>query len=187
MPVLPIVTYNNPVLREKTNVVNKDSDELQEMIDNMFETMYNANGVGLAAPQIGSKHRLFVIDADIMDEDREDAEIIGATAFINPEIEFIDEENVVDMEEGCLSLPELRDKVSRPVKIKVTYLNQDFEKQELIADYWLSRVIQHEFDHLNGVLFIDHLSKFRQRLVRKKLEAIDKGKLDAGYPVMSRS
>lgn len=187
MPVLPIVTYNDPVLREETTPVPENTDEIQALIDNMFETMYNANGVGLAAPQIGSTHRLFVIDADVMDEDREDAKIIGPTAFINPEIEFVDEEETVDMEEGCLSLPELRDKVSRPAKIRVTYLDRNFEKQELIADYWLSRVIQHEFDHLNGVLFIDYLSKFRQRLVRKKLEAIDKGKLDAGYPVKPRS
>lgn len=187
MPVLPIVTYNDPVLRKKTTAVTKDSEELQELIDSMFETMYNANGVGLAAPQIGSNHRLFVIDADIMDEERDDAQLLGATAFINPEIEFVDEENTLDMEEGCLSLPDLRDKVNRPAKIKVTFLNRDFEKHELIADYWLSRVIQHEYDHLNGVLFIDYLSKFRQRLVRKKLEAIDKGKLEAGYPVKLRS
>lgn len=182
MSVLPIVTFDDPILRIKTNPVISNTDQVQTLIDNMFETMENARGVGLAAPQIGHKERIFVIDADVMDEENPDGQLIGPTAFINPEI-VEESEDLIPMEEGCLSIPEVRDKVERPKKIKVRFLDRDFNSQELTADFWLSRVIQHEYDHLFGKLFIDYLSKFRSRMIKKKLDQIDQGELDAGYPL----
>ena len=186
MTVLPIVTYNDPVLREPTQPVKSDSDELQKLINNMFETMYNSSGVGLAAPQIGESLQLFVMDADAVTDELEDEENLGPMVFINPEIVELSGEKI-RMEEGCLSIPELRDDVSRPNMVKITFLNRDFEKEELVAEGWVSRVIQHEYDHLQGKLFIDYLSAFRKRLHKSLLKKIDGGNLEIDYPVKPRS
>lgn len=186
MSVLPIVTYNDPVLREPAQLVKSDSDELQKLIDNMFETMYNSSGVGLAAPQIGESIQLFVMDADAVTDELEDEENYGPMAFINPKIVELSGEKI-RMEEGCLSIPELRDDVSRPNMVKLTFLNRDFEEKELIAEGWISRVIQHEYDHLQGKLFIDYLSAFRKRLHKSLLKKIDGGNLEIDYPVKPRS
>ena len=186
MTVLPIVTYNDPVLREPAQPVKSDSDELQNLINNMFETMYNSSGVGLAAPQIGESLQLFVMDADAVTDELEDEENLGPMVFINPEIVELSGEKI-RMEEGCLSIPELRDDVSRPNMVKITFLNRDFEEEELVAEGWVSRVIQHEYDHLNGKLFIDYLSAFRKRLHKSLLKKIDGGNLEIDYPVKPRS
>lgn len=181
MSVLPIVTYNDPVLRNETQPVESDNDDLQELIDNMFQTMYNSNGVGLAAPQIGKSIQLFVVDADAVTEEL-DEENKGPLVFINPKITSKTGE-IVKMEEGCLSIPDVRDDVSRPENITITYLDRDFNQQTMQASGWLSRIIQHEYDHLKGVLFLDYLSAFRRRLHKSTLKKIKQGTLDVDYPV----
>lgn len=183
--VLPIVTYNDSVLRKKAESVKENSDDLQEFIDDLFDTMYNSNGVGLAAPQVGRSIQLFVTDSDAMTEESEEPDI-GPLVFINPEIVESGGEEL-KMEEGCLSIPEVRDEVVRPDLIKVRYLNRDFEEQELEVDGWLSRVIQHEYDHLQGVLFLDHLSAFRRRLHRSRLKKIEQGLLETDYPLIPKN
>jgi len=186
MAILPIVTYNDPVLRKKTKPVSDNSEKLQKMINDMFETMYNSAGVGLAAPQIGKSIQLFVTDTDAMTEEEDEERKYGPLVFINPEIVNLEGEKV-KFEEGCLSIPELRDEVTRPELVTITYLDEEFNKQELTASGWMSRVIQHELDHLKGILFIDHLSAFKRRLHKKKLQQIDKGRLETEYPLVPRA
>ena len=186
MAVLPIVTYNDPVLRAKASEITEDTEELQQLIDNMFETMYNSNGVGLAATQIGEEVRVFVLDADpVIKEEEGEESLFGPEVFINPQIIELSEETI-EFEEGCLSIPDIREKVIRPVDIKVRYLNRDFKEKELDASGWLSRVIQHEKDHLDGVLFIDYLGSFRKRLLKGKLSEIESGLKQVDYPVVPK-
>lgn len=186
MAVLPIVTYNDPVLRIKVGEVQENSKELQQLIDDMFETMYNSNGVGLAATQVGKEVRVFVLDADPVIKDEEGEEhLFGPEVFINPEIIASGDEEI-EFEEGCLSIPDIREKVIRPTDITVRYLNREFEQKELNATGWLSRVIQHEKDHLDGVLFIDYLGSFRKRLIKGKLQEIDSGLKEVDYPVVPK-
>lgn len=187
MAILPIVTYDEDVLRTKTEPVSKDSNQLQELIDDMFDTMYNADGVGLAAPQVGELVRVFVVDADAMvDESDQEAPKYGPLAMINPEI-VERGEHQVEMEEGCLSIPGVTASVKRPDEITVNYLDRDFNKQQLQVDGWLSRVIQHEKDHLDGILFLDHLSMFKRKLLSAKLSQIDKGNKETEYPLKPKS
>lgn len=184
--ILPIVTYDDPVLRQETIPVEGPSPELTELVDSMIETMYNAHGVGLAAPQIGESLRLFVIDADAMlDEGDPESWKLGPTAFINPEIVHFSQEKVA-LDEGCLSLPDLRESIVRPATIKVRYRDAGFQERELEAGGWLSRVIQHEYDHLNGVLLFDRLGSFRRRLIKGKLDAIAEGRISAEYPLATK-
>jgi len=181
--ILPINTYNDAVLKQKAAVIETMDDALTQLIDDMFETMYAANGVGLAAPQIGHSLRLFVIDADVMVEDDDpdaDRKRIGPTAFINPVITHSSDQKVV-MDEGCLSLPDLREAVTRPEKLTIEFYDASFEKRVLEADDWLARVIQHEFDHLEGILFYERLGSFKQRLLKSKLDAIASGEIQPDY------
>lgn len=183
MAVLPIVTYDDDILHKETKPVTENSDELQALIDDMFETMYNADGVGLAAPQVGQLVRVFVTDADAMiDEADQVATKYGPLTMINPEIVKASDQKV-EMEEGCLSIPGVNAVVKRPEKIKVQYLDRDFNEQELNLDGWLSRVVQHEKDHLDGVLFLEHLSFFKQKLLSSKLNEIAKGEKETQYPL----
>lgn len=185
MSILPIVTYNDQVLREKTIDVKELTEEVKQFVDDLFETMYNADGVGLAAPQVGSSHRIFVIDPDEISEDLE-GKVYGPMTFINPKItrSWGDEK---PYREGCLSLPDLFEDVVRPSNIEVHYLDENFEEKVLEADGFLSRVIQHEYDHLEGVLFIDYLSRFKKRLVAKKLKKIEIGQQEAAYPLVEKA
>ncbi|MDX1591248.1 MAG: peptide deformylase [Balneolaceae bacterium] len=185
MAVLPIVTYNDPVLRKPAVSIQENSEELQTLISDMFETMYNSSGVGLAAPQIGKSMNLFVMDADAITSELEDEEDLGPMVMINPEIKELTGDKV-KMEEGCLSIPDLRDEISRPELVTVRYLDREFNKKELTASGWVSRVIQHEYDHLQGKLFIDYLSAFRRRLHKSMLNKIDSGLLDVEYPVVPK-
>ena len=185
MAVLPIVTYNDPVLTKKAKPISENSVELQALIDDMFETMYEASGVGLAAPQVGQSIQLFVMDADVITEEIEDEENVGPMVFINPVI-LEKNPNSVRMEEGCLSIPEVRDEVSRPESINISYKNRNFEDQTLNASGWLARVIQHEYDHLQGILFLDYLSAFKRRLHRSTLRKIENGKLETDYPLVPK-
>jgi peptide deformylase len=185
MAILPIVTYNDPVLREKSAPIVSDSEELQILIDHMFETMYNSKGVGLAAPQIGKPLQLFVMDADVMTEEYEDEEDLGPMVFINPEIVATKGE-FLKMEEGCLSIPEVRDDVSRPSEITVKYKDRNFQNLTIKANGLISRVIQHEYDHLRGILFLDYLSAFRRRIHRNTLKKIKAGMLETEYPLVPK-
>lgn len=186
MAILPIVTYNDPLLRSEAKPLDEFTDDLRVLIEDMFETMYNSHGVGLAAPQIGKSIQLFVIDADTMTEELDDEEDVGAKVFINPQILKTDGE-VMKMEEGCLSIPDVRDEVSRHDRITIKYRDRHFEEKTEEFSGWVSRVIQHEYDHLKGVLFLDHLSAFRRRFHRFTLKKIDTGKMETEYPVVSRN
>lgn len=187
MAILPIVTYDDPVLRKEADPIEENSEELQQLIDDMFETMYHSHGVGLAAPQIGKLIRLYVVDADPMLEDEDtDEQPRGKLALINPEIIDSDGPDVA-LEEGCLSIPEVREQVRRPRDVTIRYLDRDFNERTLKATGWLSRVAQHELDHLNGVLFIDYLSAFRRRLIRGKLKDIDRGLIETDYPLVPKN
>ena len=187
--VLPIYAYGHPVLREPAAPIEGDSPELQALIDDMIETMHAASGVGLAAPQIGRSLRLFVADLSPYAEDlaEEHGEVPGyATAplvFINPELALDEDSDEVEVEEGCLSIPDLREGVWRPDRLVVRFLDRHFQPQTLDAEGSLSRVIQHEADHLDGVLYIDHLSPLRRRLMKRRLAAIARGEVEAEYPL----
>jgi peptide deformylase len=187
--ILPIYPYGTPILREETAPVEEDSDELQRLIDDMVATMHNASGIGLAAPQVGRRERLFVIDLSPMAEAiiEEHGELPewgrGPAAFINPEIVVADEDDLCDYEEGCLSIPDIRENVRRPEAVRVRFLDREFEEHEIEATGLLARVIQHELDHLHGVLFIDHLSPLRRRLLQRRLRAMARGEVEAEYPL----
>lgn len=190
MSILPVVLYNDPVLREKAKVISENTKKLQKLIDDMYDTMYEASGVGLAAPQIGESVRLFVVDADIMVEDEDDDDLgnktkYGPMEFINPEI-VSKGSDLIEIEEGCLSLPDLREKVTRPDEITVKFLDREFKEHEMTFNGWMSRVFQHELDHLDGVLFIDYLGSFKKRLLARRLAAIDAGEVETDYEVRGR-
>lgn len=177
--ILPVYVYGNAVLRDKTKDIDKNYPELNTLIENMFETMYEADGVGLAAPQVGYSLRLFIIDTDVMQ--KEDASLKGfKRCFINPKIvEETGEEWYYN--EGCLSLPTFREDVKRKPNIHIEYYDENFIKHDEWFDGVKARVIQHEYDHLEGVLFSDKLSAFKKRLVKGKLNNIAKGDIDIKY------
>jgi peptide deformylase len=183
MSILPIVTYNDPILRQKTEPVEELTEETKTFIADMFETMYNSDGVGLAAPQVGSSLSVFVLDADAMIDEGDPA--LGPLAFINPEI-LEKKGEKVQMDEGCLSIPLVTDKVSRPDTIVIKYKDQNFNDRENEFSGWVSRVIQHEYDHLQGVLFIDYLSAFRRRMHKADLKEIEKGERETSYPLVAK-
>lgn len=184
MSILPIVTYNDPVLRAKAEPVQDFTDEISEFIRDMFETMYNSDGVGLAAPQVGVSKRIFVIDADNMLDEEDDKP--GPMAFVNPVI-VEKKGDKIPMDEGCLSIPEVTDKIIRPETVVVKYKDEEFNDCEIEASGWLARVIQHEYDHLEGVLFIDYLSAFRKRMHKADLKEIEMGNRETKYPIKPKS
>lgn len=178
--ILPIYTYGQSVLRKEAEDITPDYPELKQLIDNMFETMYKSEGVGLAAPQIGLNIRVVVITLDVLKEDF--PEYAGFNkAYINPHILEYDESETQSMEEGCLSLPGIHEPVRRPTRIRVRYQDVDFTTHEEWVDGYLARVMQHEFDHLDGKLFTDRLTPLRKQMVRSKLTALLKGKVRATY------
>ncbi|MGD8428733.1 MAG: peptide deformylase, partial [Balneolaceae bacterium] len=185
MSVLPIVTYDDEVLRKKAKPVKENSSELQKLIDDMFDTMYNSDGVGLAAPQIGKLLRVFVADADGMADEKDEAAKYGPITMINPEIGF-ESDDTVELDEGCLSIPGVNAPVKRPRKIVVSYIDRDFNQREMEVDGWLARVIQHERDHLDGILFLDHLSIFKRKMLGSKLKEIAEGSKEIDYPVVPK-
>jgi peptide deformylase len=180
--ILPITVYGNPILRKRSQELTPDYDGLNTTIDNMFETMYKAEGVGLAAPQVNKSIRLIVIDATPFEEDEPELKDFKK-AFINPEIlSFEGDEEAFN--EGCLSLPGIREDVLRPTKIKVKYLDTDFKEHVEEWEGIRARVMQHEFDHLEGKLFVDRISPIRRRLLSGKLNAISKGKILPDYRII---
>lgn len=177
----PVTVYGDPLLRKKAKKIEKDDPKLKEIIENMWETMYYSDGVGLAAPQVGMSIRLFVIDAKSgADEEPELADF--KKVFINPEIIETSGDEWV-MNEGCLSLPEIREDVSRQNEVRLKYFDENFVEHEEIFKGFAGRVIQHEYDHLEGKLFIDYLSPLRKRLLKSKLNAIATGKVRPHYRI----
>ena len=177
--VLPIYTYGQPVLREVAKDITPDYPNLRELIDNMYETLDRADGVGLAAPQIGLSIRVVVINLDIISEDMPELKGYIHT-FINPHILETDGD-MVNMEEGCLSLPGIHENVQRANRIHVRYLDENFIEHDEWVDGYVARVMQHEFDHLEGKMFIDHLSPLRKQLIRGMLYTMLKGKARSSY------
>ena len=173
--IYPIVAYGDPVLKKKAEEIEPGTD-LKELVDNMFETMYEAHGVGLAAPQVGKSVRLFVIDPEPMDEKLKDMKMV----FINPVI-LEEEGDEWAFEEGCLSIPNIRENVHRQSKIRIKYYDIDWNEHEKEYDGMAARVIQHEYDHVEGVLFTDYLSGFKKRLLKSRLVKISKGDVDVDY------
>jgi len=177
----PVTVYGDPLLRKKAKAIDKNYPNLSNIIENMWETMYHSDGVGLAAPQIDLSIRLFIVDASpAADEDPELANF--KKVFINPEILNRAGEEWV-MNEGCLSLPEIREEVKRPDEVTIRYMDENFEEHTETYKGYAGRVIQHEYDHLEGILFIDHLSPLRKRLLKGKLSNIAKGKVHPHYRI----
>lgn len=184
--ILPIVAYGDPVLRKIGKEIDEKFPDLKELIENMTETMHNAKGVGLAAPQIGKALRLFIIDASPFEEneDLEDEErkFLGQFkgVFINPRIIEEKGEKWV-FNEGCLSIPNINEDVAREEQIVVDYVDENFQGQKKILNGLAARIFQHEYDHIEGVLFTDKLSSLKKRLLKNKLSNISKGDVDVAY------
>lgn len=182
--IYPIIAYGDPVLKKEAEEIDQNFEGLDEIIANMFETMYSANGVGLAAPQIGKSIRLFIVDASPFAEDEDDERAKGLDGFKKIFINPIIEEETGDewaFEEGCLSIPKIREDVFRKEKIRITYYDENWNLKDEEYDGYAARVIQHEYDHVDGVLFTDHLSALKKRMLKKKLTNISKGEVEIGY------
>lgn len=184
--ILPIIGYGDPVLRKKGQDIPKDDPNVQKLVADMYETMYNAYGVGLAAPQVGQAVRLFIVDTAPFAEDdeysKEEQEKLKAfkKTFINPVI-VSEEGEEWGFNEGCLSIPEVREDVYRKERITVEYYDEQFNKHTDVFDGLIARVIQHEYDHIEGILFTDRISSLKKRLIQKKLQNIMEGKTRPDY------
>lgn len=181
--ILPIYLYGSQVLREETEDIDAQYPELQKLIDDMWETMYNSDGVGLAAPQIGKSISLIVIDGSPLGEKFPECKDLKLT-LINPELEVIEDEEPVSREEGCLSLPGLSENVRRHEHVVLKWLDENFQPHRQEFKGFASRIIQHEFDHLCGEVYTDHVAPIRKQLIRKKLTNIAKGKVRCDYRVV---
>tara|TARA_A100001011_G_scaffold375779_1_gene437692 strand:+ start:753 stop:1340 length:588 start_codon:yes stop_codon:yes gene_type:complete len=184
--ILPIVAYGCQVLRTKATAVDQNDPELNSLISNMWETMYETNGVGLAAPQVGVSKRLFVIDAAPFAQDEElspeEAKVLEGfkKVFINP-IMVEEKGSEWEFTEGCLSIPNIREDISRKAQITIQFLDENFNQQTLSLDGLPARVVQHEYDHIEGVLFTDKLSPLKKRLLKRKLSDITKANIKPDY------
>ncbi len=182
--ILPITAYGDPVLRKVGEEISQDYPNLQELIDNMFETMYAASGVGLAAPQIGLPLRIFLVDSKQVLKDRDYDEFKDEEGICQ---EFINA-RVVERSgdkwaynEGCLSIPNINEDVSRHGKVRIQYVDRNFQEREEEYDGFTARVILHEYDHIQGVLFTDHIGALRKRMLQRKLDKITRGEVKAKY------
>jgi len=178
---LPVYLYGHPVLRRKSEPVEPSYEGLKELVEKMFDTMYDSEGVGLAAPQVGLNDRIVVIDANPVADTFPECAGRKLT-LINPEVEVLDGERV-SRAEGCLSLPGLSENVSRVEHIRLRWVDADFQPHEEEISGFLARIVQHECDHLEGQLYIDHISPIRKQLIRSKLRNIAGGKIRCDYPV----
>jgi peptide deformylase len=194
MSILPIYLFGTKILKKIAKPVESLDDSTVKLIYDMFETMHKANGLGLAATQVGDLRRVITIDiADVTGPSAEgetedlkhptSPDLPKTLALINPEI--LGEEGRWPMEEGCLSLPNLRGEVERAEKVRIRFHNAEFKEQELLADGLLARVFLHEFDHLNGILFVDRIGKTKRSMLLSKLRKIRKGEIDVDYPVVT--
>ncbi|MAX70685.1 MAG: peptide deformylase [Flavobacteriaceae bacterium] len=193
--ILPIVAYGDAVLKKQAKDIDKDYPKLNELIENMYETMYGAFGVGLAAPQVGLPIRMFMVDTspfaedeDLSEKEKKQMKDFKKT-FINAQI-LEEEGDEWAFNEGCLSIPDVREDVFRKPKIKIQYQDENFDTHVEEYDGLIARVIQHEYDHIEGILFTDKLSSFKKRLIKGKLTNISKGKIRIDYkmrfPAMSK-
>lgn len=183
--ILPIIGYGDPVLKRKAKEISASYPNLKELIGNMYETMYNASGVGLAAPQVGESIRLFIIDTspflDMDDEKIQDLQVSRVKeVFINPTIVGETGESWL-FEEGCLSIPNIRENIRRKSDIYIEYYDENFISKKVNFSGIVARVIQHEYDHIQGILFTDKLTSFKKRLLKNKLNNIEKGKIEIDY------
>ncbi len=189
--ILPIVAYGDSVLKKVGEEIDKDYPALKDLIANMFETMYEASGVGLAAPQVGKSIRLFIVDGSPFAEDDEEEDNDGPDprakgiedfkkVFINPVIEK-EEGEEWGFTEGCLSIPKIREEVFRKEKVTISYYDEDWNFKEETYDGYAARIIQHEYDHIEGKLFTDHLSVLKRKLLTKRLQNISKGEVKVDY------
>lgn len=177
--IYPIVIYGHPILKKVAEEIEKDYPDLEKLIEDMFDTMHHAEGLGLAAPQIGKSIRIFVIDGEPVGED--EPELAGfKKAFINPHI-IERTGDQLPMNEGCLSIPNLREEVKREAHVRIQYYDEKWEYHDDVYEGFKARVIQHEYDHLDGILFPDRLSPLRRRLIKGKLNDISKGKFEVDY------
>lgn len=186
--ILPIVAYGDPVLRKKSIEINSDYPHLQVLIDNMFETMYNAYGVGLAAPQIGKDIRMFIVDTEPFSENEDYNETERSflktfkKVFINAKI-LSETGTQWAFSEGCLSIPNIHEDVNRKPEVTIAYVDENFKPHTETYTGLAARVIQHEYDHIEGILFTDKISGFKKRLLKNKLDKISKGQVKADYPM----
>ena len=182
--ILPIVAYGSNVLRSQCKEIDSSYPNLDQLIENMFETMYAASGVGLAAPQINKSIRLFIVDTSPFKDDDSPDHVVCKKIFINPKITSITGESW-SFSEGCLSIPEVREDVKRLSEITIEYFDKDFNKHTEIYDGLNARVILHEYDHIEGILFVDKISPLRKRMIKGKLKDISNGTLNANYLIRS--
>lgn len=180
--ILPIYTYGQPVLRKVAEDITPDYPGLEQLIADMDETLERSEGVGLAAPQVGLPIRLVLIHLDMLADEMPEYKDYRRV-FINAHIEEYDETDTEVMDEGCLSIPGLHEPVRRPKRIRVTYLDENFEAHDEWVDGYLARVMQHEFDHLEGKMYIDRLSMLRKQMIKGKLGALLKGNFRCDYKV----
>ena len=180
--ILPIYIYGQPVLRKVAEDIPTDYPELKQFIADMYETLDQTEGIGLAAPQVGRAVRVVVIDLNVLSEDMPEYKGFRH-AFINPHIVEYDDTKTDSSEEGCLSLPAIHEKVTRPTRIHVQWLDEDLQAHDEWIDGYLARVMQHEFDHLDGVVFTDHLKGLRRQLTKSKLQDIRQGNFSCNYKV----
>lgn len=178
--ILPIYIYGQPVLRKIAQDITSDYPELKTLIADMWETLAESEGIGLAAPQIGRDIRLVVIDLDPLSDDMPEYKDFRRV-YINAHIVEYDDSKTISSEEGCLSLPAIHEKVTRPVRIRVQWMDEDFQPHDEWVEGYLARVMQHEFDHLDGKMFIDRISPLRRQLIKSKLKALTMGRYRCGY------
>ena len=179
--IYPIILYGGSVLRKKADKIKRDEIDVKKLSDDMFETMENADGIGLAAPQIGISKRIFVVDGTMLEDEKMKN---FKKVFINPTIISESGEDW-DFEEGCLSIPNIRENISRKTDIEITYFDENWNQFTEHFDGMRARVIQHEFDHIQGKLFTDYLPSLKRKLLANKLNEISRGKCDVNYQVKS--
>ena len=178
--ILPIYIYGQPVLRKVAEDIPADYPELEQFIADMYETLDQSEGIGLAAPQVGRSVRIVVIDLDVLSDDMPEYKGFRH-AFINPHIVEYDESKTDSMEEGCLSLPAIHEKVTRSTRIRVQWLDEELKPHDEWIEGYLARVMQHEFDHLDGKMFVDRVSPLRRQLIKSKLKSLIQGRYRCGY------
>ena len=178
--ILPIYTYGQPVLRKVAEDIPADYPELQQLIADMFETLTESEDIGLAAPQLGKAIRVVVIDLDVLAEDMPEYKDFRHDV-IDAQIVEYDDTETESSEEGCLSLPAIHEKVTRPTRVRVQWLDDDLKPHDEWIEGYLARVMQHEFDHLDGKMFIDRISPLRKQLIKNKLKALLQGRFRCGY------
>ena len=181
--VYPIIMYGDPVLRKRAKEIEEGSVDIKALVQDMFDTMYAAHGIGLAAPQIGKSIRLFVVDGTTLKDEDDVEDMTGfRKTFINPVL--IEEQGETwEFEEGCLSIPNIRENVTRPEKVKIRYRDEGWNQKEEEYDGMKARIIQHEYDHLNGKMFVDYLTPLKKRMLKGKLTDISKGEVDTEYRI----